>query len=188
MANLIPLAGVAFWGWSVRNLLLLYWAENVIVGFWAVARMVRVNPLAGLPMGVFFCVHFGMFCFVHLAFVNVLTHPGGLHGADFMPSLSEIIETATPWALLALFVSHGLSFALNFLRGGEWRRSQVQLEMMKPYPRMVVLHIAIIFGGWLTMLFGAPAGVLVILVLLKIGLDLGIHAIGHKIRAREPEA
>ena len=30
--NLVPIAGVAFWGWSAFALIFLYWLENVIVG------------------------------------------------------------------------------------------------------------------------------------------------------------
>jgi hypothetical protein len=32
-ANQLPLLGVLFWGWSVFALLLLFWPENVIIGF-----------------------------------------------------------------------------------------------------------------------------------------------------------
>ena len=38
-ANLVPLAGVLFFGWSVFATLLLFWVENVIVGGFNVLRM-----------------------------------------------------------------------------------------------------------------------------------------------------
>ena len=39
LANLLPLVGVVFLGWSLLTVLLLYWLENGIVGAYNVARM-----------------------------------------------------------------------------------------------------------------------------------------------------
>lgn len=47
--------------------------------------------------------------------------------------------------------------------------------MFQPYARVVVLHIAIIFGGFLAMVLGSGTGVLFILVLGKTVLDLHFH-------------
>ncbi|HJP88371.1 MAG TPA: DUF6498-containing protein, partial [Candidatus Limnocylindrales bacterium] len=38
-ANLIPLVGVLFFGWSLWTILVLYWVENGIVGFWNVPKI-----------------------------------------------------------------------------------------------------------------------------------------------------
>ena len=39
VANLIPLIGVLFFGWSVWNILIVYWLENGIVGVFNVLKM-----------------------------------------------------------------------------------------------------------------------------------------------------
>ena len=39
VANLIPLVGVVLFGWSLWTILVLYWVENGIVGFWTVPRI-----------------------------------------------------------------------------------------------------------------------------------------------------
>jgi hypothetical protein len=39
VANLIPLAGVLFFGWSLLTILVLYWLENGIVGLWNLPRI-----------------------------------------------------------------------------------------------------------------------------------------------------
>jgi hypothetical protein len=31
-ANLVPIAGVLWWGWSVFEIVALYWFENVVIG------------------------------------------------------------------------------------------------------------------------------------------------------------
>ncbi len=39
IANAIPLVGVLFFGWSLLTILVIYWVENGIVGFWNVPRI-----------------------------------------------------------------------------------------------------------------------------------------------------
>ncbi|HYL56317.1 MAG TPA: DUF6498-containing protein [Gemmatimonadales bacterium] len=86
-ANLVPLAGVLFFGWSVYATLLLFWVENVIVGAFNILRMLAAtpdNPLAWVTkvfMIPFFTFHYGMFVMVHGIFVLQLF--GGLHIRGF---------------------------------------------------------------------------------------------------------
>jgi hypothetical protein len=47
--------------------------------------------------------------------------------------------------------------------------------MSQPYGRIVVLHLTIMGGGFLMMALGSPTVGLVLLVVLKIGLDLSAH-------------
>ncbi len=39
LANVIPLVGVVFFGWSLLTILVLYWVENGIVGLWNVLKI-----------------------------------------------------------------------------------------------------------------------------------------------------
>ena len=55
--------------------------------------------------------------------------------------------------------------------------------MFAPYGRLVILHVTIIFGAILIGVTGAPASAIVVLVLLKIALDLGLHLAEHRDRA-----
>ena len=59
-------------------------------------------------------------------------------------------------ALLALFVSHGISFALNFLGRREYQHMTVQKLMAAPYGRIVMMQFTLIFGGWVVMLLNTP--------------------------------
>jgi fatty acid desaturase len=51
--------------------------------------------------------------------------------------------------------------------------------MHAPYKRIVVLHVAIIAGGFLVTLLGSPAALLVALVALKTGMDIMLHNRSH---------
>ncbi len=43
-ANLLPLLGVIFLGWDAFAILLLYWAENVVIGAINVLKIIACNP------------------------------------------------------------------------------------------------------------------------------------------------
>jgi hypothetical protein len=185
LANLVPLAAVALGWWSTYEVVLLFWAENVVIGVLHILRFATVAALAGKPaalgVAVFFALHYGMFTFVHGVFVATLFAPGWQGDAP-PPSAPALL--LSPDGLLfglgALFASHLLSYAVNFVGGGEYRRVEPAALMMQPYGRVAVLHLAIIFGGALTTMLGEPAIALVILVLLKIGLDLRAHLAEHR--------
>lgn len=46
--NLLPIGGVVWFGWSVLELLLLYWTESVAIGVINVLRMLASNPASPL--------------------------------------------------------------------------------------------------------------------------------------------
>lgn len=46
VANAIPLVGVLFFGWSLLTILVIYWVENGIVGFWNVPRIMLAQGSA----------------------------------------------------------------------------------------------------------------------------------------------
>lgn len=183
LANLVPLGGVLFFGWKVFPLMLVFWIENLIVGLFNALKMLAARPqeagtwVTKLGMIPFFCVHYGMFCMVHGVFVIGL-FGGNARGVGF-PQPGQVLELVQTyglfWAVAALFVSHGFSFAANYLGKGEYRRAQLQTLMVAPYGRIVVLHLAILFGGFLMMALHSPALGLVLLIAGKVILDLKAH-------------
>ncbi len=196
VVNLLPLLGVLFFNWDVAALVVLYWSENLVLGFFTILKMLVKSPLAGLGSSLFFTIHYGGFCAVHGLFILVM-----LVSEDINPFPEDpwpvflvfpqlllnvvrlVLEQAPPeWllAFCALFVSHGISFFVNFMRGPE-REQLTQRQLMgAPYGRIVVLHIAIIFGGFAVMALGQPLLMLVVLVLLKLGLDIKLHLREHR--------
>ena len=55
VANAIPLIGVLFFGWSLLTILVLFWIENGIVGFWNIPRILLargsvLQALMDMPM------------------------------------------------------------------------------------------------------------------------------------------
>lgn len=183
-ANLVPLAGVLFFRWEVFPIVFVFWIENVIVGVLNLLKILTApapNPaslVARFFLAPFFTFHYGMFCFVHGVFVMVL------FGKDVVPThalpgpalmLETVSKLGLWWAVAGLAASHGVSFVSNYLLGGERLRASTIQLMQQPYGRIVVLHLAILGGGFLIMALGSPWYGLALLVLLKIGLDLRAH-------------
>jgi hypothetical protein len=59
--------------------------------------------------------------------------------------------------------------------------------MMAPYGRIIVLHIAILFGAFVITAFGSPVFLLLLLIAGKIGLDAKLHLRSRK-KFDEPPA
>jgi len=198
LANLLPLFGVFRFDWDVGSIVVLYWAENLIVGAYTVLRMLVTGGVKALFRIAFFCLHYGGFCAIHGLFVLKLTQfaslgqagtatgswPGPLVVVEKFIALSQHILAAAPdqflWACLALLVSHGASFLLLFIGKQEYRHTTVNKLMTAPYSRITVLHIAVIAGGFLVKQLGSPLGLLLALVALKTGMDIMLHIRSHR--------
>lgn len=186
LANLIPLIGTLAWDWSILEIVAVYWAENLVIGLFTIFRLLTVSAdesgsasiAAKLAVSAFFTVHYGIFCLVHGVFVFVLL--GGDCGLSGPANAAHLFAGTLKWAILALIISHGVSFFRNYLGEGENRVTSVLAEMAAPYPRLFVLHFAIILGAFAIQAAGQPAFLLVILVIGKTLLDLKLHRLARK--------
>jgi hypothetical protein len=227
-ANLLPVAGVLLWGWSIFEIVSLYWFENVVIGVINILKMLTAtgelrangglkragiqseqtdmpeylrNPaISGMANhGVklflipFFTVHYGMFCFVHGIFVFTLLggkSGGMMSGSPFegmAEMASQIIESGGKWFVIGIIGSHLFSYFSNYIGKGEFRRTSAPELMMAPYGRIIVLHIAILFGAFVITAFGSPVYLLLLLIAGKIGLDAKLHLRSRK-KFGEPPA
>lgn len=180
--NLAPIIGVLFWGWSAFALIFIYWLENVVVGVRTALSMLASGAQAGavgvagtLAIVGFFCVHYGLFCLVHGFFVIAMFSDGLEIASPWnVPEVIRTVFAASPNLALgfaSICAWQVVQLAL-FLARGEARRTNPLALMGAPYPRMIVLHIAIIFGGGLVMMFGEPVWGLTLLALLKMAFDI----------------
>ena len=187
LANAFPIVGVLFLGWTVFPLVLLYWLENVVVGAFNVARLLLAQPREPVYWAVklflipFFVVHFGMFTYIHGALVLALFGPKGTRPFELLETVPPAIRANhLGWAVASLMVSHGLSFYWNYLRNGEYQRASLNALMMQPYSRVVVLHLTVLFGGWLVMAIGSPLPALVLLAVVKTAAALRSHKVERR--------
>ena len=204
--NLIPLVGAIFWGWNVYTLLILYWLENGIVGVFNVAKMSlaqgpldtrsgaaeAVTSVSRLTLIPFFIVHYGLFWVVHGVFVMSLPMFIDIGRAvpifpsdNGFPGVADDVAVGPRWDLvawgaLALVISHGASFVLNYIGRGEYRTARLGMLMFAPYARLVALHLTIILGGILSISLGSPVGSVIVHVAIKTAIDLALHIREHR--------
>jgi hypothetical protein len=170
IANLIPFLGIFFLKWDVFSILFFYWLESAVVGIYNIPKMIMANPtqkshkLSGV---IFFLFHYSAFMVGHGFFIFELFSP------------VEIKITAVILGLLSLFVSHGISFVINFIGHREYEKVNLSQQMIAPYKRIMVMHVTIILCGFLLNLFEAPQITLIILVVLKIIIDVLAHLREH---------
>ena len=189
IANVVPLIGVVAFGWDLFEVMWLYWMENAVIGGYALLRILTSGLLGSHPImwiprlfvGGFFTIHYGFFWLGHGVFVYALF--GGGRTApefEFSAHLNELASGGLPVeGLIGLALSHGASFVLNYLAGGEWREADPVSEMFRPYGRVVILHVVLIVGGFLLLIADGGVFALALFIVLKTGLDLGIHLKGH---------
>lgn len=183
LANITPLWAVATGRWGAGDVLVVFWLENLAVGFWTLVRMAttagadpledRTREVVGsldgdrltvqggdgrtlqVPM---LLVRFGLmafFCFHYGMFTAV-------HGV-FTFLLAHRIGTQGHLGgyllvLVVLLASHGVSTAVHwFWRGGR-REVGLMRAMQQPYGRIVLLHLVILGSAFLIVRDGAELG------------------------------
>ena len=187
---LLPLAGVLLFDWPVVAVIGLYWLDNLLVGIfhalkmWAAqGRMLDPAYEAALRaqtqwsdtqkdqmvhnaaafqhhlMPWFFLVHYGLFCAGHGAFIAFL----------FDGAFGDFGSAVGLAALAVMLVQHGLDWRA-FRADAELVALPRVLLMFQPYPRVIALHIALLFG-MVPALAGYPLVAAVLLAAVKYWID-----------------
>jgi len=181
IANLVPVAGTIFLGWSLSDVMVLYWAESAVIGLFNIAKIIVIGRWAALLAAPFFMGHFGGFMAVHFLFIYTFFVKGldGMNsGAGDLAEVGLLFVSLWP-ALAALFASHAWSFFSNFMGRGEYRRRTVKDQMSEPYSRIIFMHMVLIIGGGLSMMLGQAVPVLIGVIALKIVFDVKAHLKEH---------
>ena len=175
LANLIPVAGVLFWGWDVTFIIGLYWIENLVIGLLNLPKILMSQDEfeKRITLCVMFVLHFGLFCFVHGAAI------GGIFMDGDYP-LALLSEPQLSLTIIGLFLSHSFSFLVNFVGRREFEKRDASEQMHQPYRRIMIMHIVVLIGGALVQFFGQPIFALLVLIALKTGVDLKSHRDEHK--------
>lgn len=176
--NLVPAVGVLAWGWHSFDLIFLYWMENLVIGAFAVLRMV-VRPYAHpldlifpVALAPFFVLHYGAFCWGHGTFIVSLFGDESFKHAGLAEVVPQVL--AGQWMVLALgalIVLRGLDW-LSDVRDRGLGADGVKVLMVDPYRRIVVLHLTVLASGFLLAALDEPIAGLLTLVAIKTGSDI----------------
>lgn len=172
--NLVPLAGVVFFGWDPFTVVFLYWLENVI-GVFYIANQVDSRT----------CLSFGLFTLIQGIFVVGMlgplfrhpelarVHPDG-SGFSFNPppgaameALADVMSFSLLIAILALVGEYAYASRQQG-KGGHY----VFAGGAELFVRIVPLHLAIILGAIWMVVYKLSDAVVVVLVAVKISVEV----------------
>ncbi len=178
ITNILPVLGILFWDWKPFDVVFLYWLENIMVGIFVVLRML-VKPnnallfmLGSLFLAAFFCVHYGFFTYGHGVFILSIFQESQTFSknADIVSITIDLLHNQyLRIALIGIFLGHLFSYIFDYK---ERRIDSAGEEMTKPYKRIVIMHLAILFGGFLSVMFQQDFAMALLLVAIKLFFDL----------------
>lgn len=187
-SNVIVIVFALVQGWNLLAIMLGYWLQSVIIGFFNFIRIISLKEFSvqGLKMNnkkveatkktkksiaFFFVLHYGLFHFVYLAFLVMFIKAKGM---DVNKEIFPILTMG-----IIFFFNHLFSFWYN-KKELEEKKPNIGKIMFFPYARIIPMHFTIIAGGLFFVLFESYQIPLVLFLFLKTIADLIMHIIEHR--------
>lgn len=190
-ANLIPVFGVAFWGWSAIEAFTVYAMETLIVGILTLLKMLvamlarntredwyngsQTTKVGGLFLMVFFTFHYGMFAAIQTSIFSGVAgiEPRGAGPLYFFLNWYKFINEHTAYALCAFVVSYFASNFVPFIVSGDYKKTPMIYLMFQPYGRIIVQQFTVILGSMM-LLFKFGIGFMIIFIVVKMCVEMFI--------------
>ncbi|MGE0875921.1 MAG: DUF6498-containing protein [Burkholderiales bacterium] len=184
-ANVVPMVGVLFFGWNIGDVLLLYWGESAVIGFYTLLKLGVVVRKSILLLGPFFILHFG---FIMLWFLGVTLMIAEEAARIDAGRSTRLDFAAIAWglapALVAFLVSHGVSFHANFLGRREYVGREARDLMFEPYRRVGPMLLMVLLAAFFVTMFGGVRVLMLVVIALKLAFDVSAH-LAERRRAAE---
>ncbi len=175
-ANLLVMAGVLFLGWNIGEVLLLYWGESVVIGFYALLKLGVLARWWILLQGPYFVVPFGfmMLCFL-VASLMIADESVRIDAGRYLPQDYAAIAWDLAPALAAFVISHGVSFCVNFLGRREYVGRSAGDLVIEPYRRVIPMLIMVLLAASFVTMFSGVRELMLVVVLIKLAFDVLAH-------------
>lgn len=196
VSNAVILFGTLFFRWSVENVLLIYWIESGIIGFFAVCGIL-FDPHRGCktrfkwPEVIFgvsakiissvasrigsialFLIQFGGILLIQGFFVSAVIDGRFLGNLPFNSDFFQNHLKSILVACFGLTTSYGLSFWQNFVLQ-ESRQLVVKNQFIsQAYTRIMIIYLVLLLGILFSILSGTSQAFIVVLVSVKIILEV----------------
>lgn len=180
LSNLLTIFLAVKDGWGLSNIIWIYWLQSVIIGLFNFLKILELKQFStegfkinGQPVqptretkiltAAFFLFHFGLFHLVYLIFI--------LAGAyvDFGGQSDKVDLGNIALGAGVFFISHLFSYFYH--RSREDQVHNIGSLMMKPYARIIPMHLTLI-GTFLGM-------TLILFFVLKTFADCLMHIAEH---------
>jgi len=185
VSNVVAIVLAMVDGWGLGPLMIIYWAQSVIIGFFHFFRILLLrsfctegftsngqrvpeSPAGKWSTALFFAVHYGFFHLVYIIFIVGFATGSGGGGSWFL------------FTVLGFLFGHGYSFYQNVKSDLE-RRPNLGVMMFLPYARILPMHLTIIFGN----MAGSNTVSVLLFSALKTGADYLMHIVEHRVLQRK---
>lgn len=175
-ANLLVLAGAVLGGWDLFTMMLVFWLESLVIGFYAVIKMFVVEPVLVFLILPLYLAHFFFFMMVYL----IAVFGAFVRGPALTSVWQLLLPLKNPAVLLGaapLLISHGVSFYRNFWPRRAMYANKLNDISFEPYPRIMLwvpaLFAAALFAQWAG--GGRPVYGFPVIVLVKTCADIWSH-------------
>jgi hypothetical protein len=184
VSNLLVIVLAVVQNWNLATLLIVYWFQSVIIGFFSFFRILALKnfstknfyinkrpaePTQGTKRftAFFFALHYGMFHFGYLIFII----------STLIMSKTNINGFYILFGVLVFGVNHFSSHRHNKLID-EQKKQNIGSLMFMPYLRIVPMHVIAASGAFL------GTGSLITFLVLKTVADLVMHTVKHKLNSK----
>jgi len=160
ISNAIPLLGVLLYDWTVSGVLLLYFIETLIIGFFITLRLRKSELMPGfIIVSLFFAIIHGIFLFIF--FEDKLVQEIG--------PLSHTLIIGS----IILFASNAIYHFFNYKNTELEHKRKFVARHIK---RIQILHLTIIIG---VALFSDSLITLLIMIAIKTLFDMKLRTTGQ---------
>jgi hypothetical protein len=172
LVNLIPVAGVLFFGWQIGHVVILFWLESLMIGFFNLLRILlaqgrhEMKPANKYGTALFFLIHYFGFMIAQGFFMFAL-----VLDSDDILTLSRL---NIPLVFAGLLLFYSFNFISEFILSGEFQRKTPDSFFFRPYGRVAIQQVLVLGGGWLIETGRLPREMAITLTLvgMKILVDL----------------
>ena len=191
-ANLLPVVGVWAWGWSPKEVFLVYCLETIIIGIFNLVKMGVVTIVrktdtwyngpsrtkqSGLFFMLFFLLHYGLFVGVQMGiFFGVSGIGEGRHinAFSFFYKWPQLISNDSLIMLGAFVFCYGFKVLVDFILSGEYKTIPMTLLLFQPYGRIFIQQITVILGS-MFLSFGGGKIFILVFALIKIFFEVFVN-------------
>jgi hypothetical protein len=189
-------------GWNLQEMMVIYWAQSVIIGIFHFCRMLMLRSFctegfssngtrvpetaAGKrSTAFFFAIHYGFFHLVYAIFLIGFAALGtGTGGEVAGATATPVASGGGEWfwfSIISFAIGHGFSFYQN-VRADLERKPNLGVMMFLPYARILPMHLTIILGAQA----GSKVTTLLLFTGLKTAADYLMHVVEHRVLQKKP--
>ncbi|KKQ28150.1 MAG: Membrane protein [Candidatus Magasanikbacteria bacterium GW2011_GWC2_37_14] len=167
ITNLIPLVGILFFNWNIKDIVPIYWLEMVILCFFNVLKVSRAEGKEIFGQGSLNGKPISSYKRSDLVWQSIITYSAFLfiYGISIMFVFKRYFFIFEYWWLIYVFMfEYWLEYYFDYLKQEKYKLISPADQYSKPIPKVIILHLVVFFGMFFMGNFYIGA---IILILLK---------------------